>query len=62
MSQEDKDAKMAEFRAKWEEKKKNATLEQLEKMLKREEKMEQWRNMTDEERDAKKSEMKAKMA
>lgn len=62
MSQEDKDAKMAEFRAKWEEKKKNATPEQLERMLKREEKMEQWRNMTDEERDAKKSEMKAKFA
>lgn len=50
MSQEDKDAKIAEWRSAWEQRKEDASPEELEEMLEREERFEQLRNMTDEER------------
>jgi hypothetical protein len=50
MSQEDKDAKIAEWRSAWEQRKEDASPEELEEMLEREERLEQLRNMTDEER------------
>jgi hypothetical protein len=54
MSEEDREAKIAEWKSAWEQRKEDASPEELEEMLEKEEKLEQWRNMTDEERDAKK--------
>lgn len=60
LSEEEKEAEKAKWQAEWDEKKKNATPEELAKMEKWEKKKEEWNNMSEDEQKAAKEEWKKK--